>query len=517
MKKIFSLGLAVLLHLSCFAIPTVADTATTPKDIVIAPGAVGNTVILSGTLTPQQQNADAGVFSKTTFDNKNVFSLTCVNDDNNTTTQYSGTLHVKGINADVTGYSYILANCYISTPEGFDSTYSTHTASIDYVNGAWKTWAAEEGKTTGDFFGQWNTWVIPIGAADLENGKLSDIELRLLGWAKAAKYDGATIYIEAIALSADKTIDMADAVPDPEDDGNGSTTPNYTKTDYSVPFDAFFGGVPGTTVDNAATFDGKNVVKLSKGTGLGSSSNWNDPANDWPITVLGEDQSKGYGDEALTKPINVRLGDYKYIVIKCYYDLNTLEWPTNKVPSLQIKQADDAKPWASFTAKSVASSGALANAVVREDRWQYFVFDMTTDTFTSMVNIDTTKYPNGFDSEIKSMQLYMFANGGILNSALGDDDAVYIEYFTFTNDYQNLLNADKQDNQQNNNQQGGTNNGDTTTKAPDTTTAPKDDSTTTAAPTEEKKGCGSAIGGSVMILALIGSAGALIVDNKRRK
>lgn len=510
------------IYIDAIAFSQDEEIVISKKDFVVAPGAMQGTVILGGKQTQQTNNADNGTITEATFEEKDVWACTCVADDDNVNVQYSGNINLRGLKVKAEDYAYLLVHYYIDTPDTFDATKATAKPMLNYVDG-WKTWANKDEQTTADFLGKWETLVIPVTAADVADGEINEIEIMLLYYGKEADWNGSTIYIEAIAFSNDTRIDMNAIVEDEEEEDNGPAKENYTEEDYSVPFNAFFGGVPGTTVDNAATFDGKDVVKLTKGTGLGSSSNWNDAANDWPITVLGEDQSKGYGEEALTAPIDVRLGDYKYIVIKCYYDLNTLEWPTSKVPSLQLKQVDDAKPWVSFTAKAVASSGMLANAVVREDKWQYFVFDLTAPTFTSMVEIDTTKYPNGYDSLIKSIQLYMFANGGILNSALGDDDACYIEYFTFTNDYQALLAAGNGGNTTpgGDNTPGGdtTPGGDNTpeTNAPETNAPETNAPTTTPAPTEEKKGCASVIGTSAMTLALIGTAGALVVSKKRKR
>lgn len=544
MKKLVSLGLAVLLLLSCLTIVPFAEGETpATTDFVITPSNLNGAVVIP---------ADGTGNVLTTENKAGHYAFKIVPDASATRkeNQMNCAIDIKNLKLSLANYKWVTFEYYVADLGGADTARPAvspyfQVISTEAKDGVWTynyqpNGTADKPKVTlgGESTdtsvntkiqtGVWCTLSVPVDMTKLtEADVMTAIRLSTLGNVFFQNNCPNTeVYVSAIVFSKESKADLNGVAEGEKTIEDTPKTENYTAEDYTVPNTAFFGGVPGTTVTQQATFEGKDVIKLTKGTGLGSSDNWNDAANDWPITVLGEDQSKGYGEEALTDPINVRLGDYKYIVVKCYYDLNTLEWPTSKVPSLQLKQVDDAKPWKSFTAKSVASSGALANAVVREDKWQYFVFDMTDATFTSLVELDTTKYPNGFDSQIKSIQLYMFANGGILNGALGDDDTVYIEYFTFTNDYQALLSADKGNestggdsgNDSGNNGNNNGNNGDNVTTAAPETNAPETNApATTAAPAAQESGCASAIGTSTIMLAMIGMAGALAVGKKKKK
>lgn len=302
-----------------------------------------------------------------------------------------------------------------------------------------------------------------------------------------------------------------------------SAADNYTKADYSVPLDSIF-GVGTVSVVESTTFDNRPVLKITKGTDEDEGS--------W--IEIGQSHPDGWSGSATNaeKNLSVRYGDYKYIVIKQYVDLHEgTELGAGHKPYLALTKTDnsaDAAWCVQGTMKSDDSlKGQLTDAGVYEDCWDYMIFDLTAQS---------SKVQDGNDTIIKVLQYNMYANGAGNNSKLTDEDATYLQFVTFTNDYVALITADKaadvaideaaknEENKgdDNANTPNGDSNADVTpapetkapeTTAPDTTEAKKDDETKAE---EEKSGCGSVIGFAVVPVALV-AGGACLIKRKKKE
>lgn len=157
--------------------------------------------------------------------------------------------------------------------------------------------------------------------------------------------------------------------------------------------------------------DGQSCIMVTKGTG------------DWPTIAI--------------NGLNVKISDYKYIVIKCYY---TGTVATGRAPAIQIKSTvAGTTPWSTLRAKD-ASLGSLDTFKVIPGTWQYAIFPIESTDFTN-----TAKYPNGTADFIDVIQVYMFSNGGVKAVDMGADDKVYMKSITFTNSYENLLSSPSSD------------------------------------------------------------------------
>ena len=305
---------------------------------------------------------------------------------------------------------------------------------------------------------------------------------------------------------------------------------DYQAADYSIPFDKIYGGDGDATI-STTTFDGKNVVSVKKsatGTGGCYVTIGENPANGgWGSATAGENK------------LDVRFGDYKYLVVKGYWELDTAPLGSTHNIQMQIKQVSHngttASPWTGYKAQTNAMGAELTQFGPLEDYWCYMIFVLGTPSYTDNLT-DTAKWPGGKDSKIEFLQFYPFTNGAFKNSDMSDTDAFYMQFLTFTNDYEALIAADMaaddagdDNNDDNNTNDGNTNSGNTNdgtnggnntetepaeteteTNAPETTAAPE--TTETA---EEKGGCGSAIGFAIVPVAL--TAGGVCVMRRKKK
>ena len=291
---------------------------------------------------------------------------------------------------------------------------------------------------------------------------------------------------------------------------------NYEAEDYTIPTDKIYPGYPNGVSVEQTTFQGKDVIALRKGTGEG---------NDWPILVIGEDQTKT-GDEMLSNSLNVRVGDYKYLVVKCYWDLDKCALSTSHNIPFQIKANDRGTPWTYFKAQTNALGDKLQQFAPVKGFWSYLIFDLTKDNSGTEYWTDSAKYPNGADEHIRSMQFYFFTNGGFKNENLSDKDVCYVQFFTFTNNYDGLIKADKLKDQASQ-----TTTTEPPTSAPETPTTPPEPPTSasepstgastseqvTNAPKEDDAGCSSTVGFAPLMVLGCGLAAGIVAKRKKKK
>lgn len=312
---------------------------------------------------------------------------------------------------------------------------------------------------------------------------------------------------------------------------------DYTKTEnYTVPLDKFYGVGNDTytsTVVTQTEFDGKNVIKMTKGDD-GKSN----------CIVVGQDATDGFnGANAQSNQLSVRLGDYKYIVVKVYYDLaEGTGFGANHRPTLAITRNSDsiatAKLWSVYVknasnatyannpklSQDAMLSGSLSDAGIFEDMWCYQILDIS--------DVDLSQLTDGTNTLIQNIQYQPFANGANKNINLTDDCACYVQFMTFTNDYVALVTADMAADAAGDSGDNGDdgNNGGEDANTPEDTAADttadttaetvadtKADSEKTADTEEEKKsGCGSAIGFAIVPVA-IAAGGACILKKKKKE
>ena len=303
---------------------------------------------------------------------------------------------------------------------------------------------------------------------------------------------------------------------------------DYEAADYSIPFDKVYGGANETTI-STTTFDGKNVISVKKGTASDVS----------PQVTIGESAPNGWGQPGgISNPLSVRFGDYKYLVVKAYWALDTVGLGTNHRVRMQLKQVSyndtTTNPWTTYVAQTNAMSDDLSQFGIIQDYWCYLIFELEEpyiDSTTTPEEIDahfsdTTKWLGGNDSTVELIQFYPFAHGGCKNSDMSDTDVCYLQFLTFTNDYDTLIKADMaadaaggnngSDNSDGDSTGGNDEGSSTETRAPETSATPE----TTAAPettvaTEEKSGCGSTVGFAVLPVALM--AGGMCVAKRKKK
>lgn len=133
--------------------------------------------------------------------------------------------------------------------------------------------------------------------------------------------------------------------------------------------------------------------------------------------------------------LNIKVSDYKFIVIKCYYTGNIA---FNRAPVIQVKKIEAGTlPWTTLKGKD-GSMGFLDTFFILPDTWQTAIFPIESDDFSNI-----TKYPNGKDDIIQTIQLYMFSNGGVKKVDMSTEDKVYIKSITFTNSYKDLIDSDE--------------------------------------------------------------------------
>lgn len=291
---------------------------------------------------------------------------------------------------------------------------------------------------------------------------------------------------------------------------------NYEAADYTIPEDKIYPGSPSGVTLEKTTFQGREVLALKKGTGEG---------NDWPILVVGEDQSKT-GDEMMSNALNVRVGDYKYLVVKCYWDLDKCALSTAHNIPCQIKANDSGTPWTYFKAQTNAMGDNLQQFAPVKGFWSYLIFDLTKDNSGTEYWTDSAKYPNGADEHIRSMQFYFFTNGGFKNENLSDKDVCYVQFFTFTNNYDGLIKADKLKDQASQ-----TTTTEPPTSAPETPTTPPEPPTSapepptsastseqvTDAPKKDDAGCSSTVGFAPLMILGCGLAAGIVAKRKKKK
>ena len=135
---------------------------------------------------------------------------------------------------------------------------------------------------------------------------------------------------------------------------------DYEAADYSIPFDKVYGGANETTI-STTTFDGKNVLSVKKGTASDVS----------PQVTIGEGKPDGWDNPGISNPLSVRFGDYKYLVVKAYWDLDTVELGTNHRVRMQLKQVSyndtTGNPWTTYVAQTNAMSNDLSQFGILQD------------------------------------------------------------------------------------------------------------------------------------------------------
>ena len=294
---------------------------------------------------------------------------------------------------------------------------------------------------------------------------------------------------------------------------------DYQAADYSIPFDKIYGGDGDATI-STTTFDGKNVVSVKKSaTGTGGC-----------YVTIGENPANGgWGSAtAAENKLDVRFGDYKYLVIKGYWDLDTAPLGSTHNIQMQIKQVSyngtTGGPWTGYKAQTNEMGTDIVQFAPFVDSWCYMIFVLGTPSYTDNLT-DTSKWPGGNDSKIEFIQFYPFTNGAFTNAAMSDTDAFYMQFLTFTNDYEALIAADMAaDDAAGDNTE--TEPTETETEPTETETKPTETETETKAPektaapettgtTEEKGGCGSAIGFAIVPVAL--TAGAICMIKRKKK
>ncbi len=304
--------------------------------------------------------------------------------------------------------------------------------------------------------------------------------------------------------------------------GDSADSNNYKAADYTIPFELFTDAQGGKSVSIAPETmkDGRDVIAIRKGS----------DANLHCQVAIGDDHA------TKEEEMMVRLGDYKYLVVKVQYDVWVANFGTNHRIPIQIAQMNNRKdengeikvyttnPWTTIEADYIDKNGEYKVYGEKQSAvWYYLIYDLSKDNTKSAYYNDVSQYPVGLDGDLVKFQFYPWCNGGFNNSNLYDDDVCYLQFATFTNDYENLITLDKaadeviKENNANNNSGDNGDNGNTT-EAPDKvptpeTAAPVENET--KAPDTDEGGCASSA--AVGMVALLTVSGAALLTAKRKK
>ncbi len=332
-----------------------------------------------------------------------------------------------------------------------------------------------------------STWFYPFanGAAGVDNPNMGNDTCYL---------QFATFTNDAAGLiSADKIADM----------------PKYQKTEnYTVPFDYMNAVTPDLLLtaetiegtDNPA-LDGKSVMTLSKAPDVSAPHNW---------------YGVNFGSTTdAAKSLNVKLTDYKYLVVKVYYELDKFTiGGGNNIPLYhRSTAANPGEQFLSyFKAQELKDDGSMAQHGVRQDNWLYLVYDLSAPVMNPYT--DTAKYPNGMDDTLNATMFYPFCNGaGGTSYAEMGNDVCYLQFATFTNDASALIAADKKAEEEET--EPVTEPVTEPATEPATEAATKAPAATTDNTTEEEKGCASSAAFGVVAILAVAATGTLVVKKKK--